>query len=485
MTRRSSILWFLMAGMLLWLPASVIAQDTTNNSNVIVHVVQRGENLYRIALSYGLTVDVIASFNGIADPTNIQVGQNLLIPVNGTVSVEQPQTHIVQPGETLQSIATLYGLTVDQIAVLNNITDVNTLYIGQVLTISVTATPVVIPTNPPPEPTEAPYNGAPMVYTVQAGETLFRIATRYGLTVNDVARANSITDPTLIYVGQQLIIPGVQPPQLALDLPPIVSGLEVMPLILVEGETGRIRLTTTAPVSLSGTFLNRVIADAAEQNNTLHTILVGIPVFTDAGVYPLALTLVDGAGQQTSLNINIQVVSGGYGSEYITLLSDRADLLDPNVEAAEQIILQGVMGNFTSTRYFSGPMGLPAAASITSPFGRKRSYDGGPFDHFHSGTDFAGAPGTPVLAAAAGIVVLADTLNVRGNATIIDHGWGVFTGYWHQTDQYVHVGDVVSAGQIIGTIGATGRVTGPHLHWELWVNGVPVDPMQWVQTSFS
>ena len=91
-------------------------------------------------------------------------------------------------------------------------------------------------------------------------------------------------------------------------------------------------------------------------------------------------------------------------------------------------------------------------------------------------------------ATAANAVLRSDVpgpLDVRGNATIIDHGWGIFTGYWHQTEQYVKVGDFVSTGQVIGTIGSTGRVTGPHLHWELWVNGVPVDPMQWVRQSFS
>ncbi len=81
--------------------------------------------------------------------------------------------------------------------------------------------------------------------------------------------------------------------------------------------------------------------------------------------------------------------------------------------------------------------------------------------------------------------MLTDTLNVRGVATVIDHGWGVYTGYWHQTERYVQLGDTVSTGQVIGTMGATGRVSGPHLHWELWVNGVPVDPMQWVIFSFS
>jgi murein DD-endopeptidase MepM/ murein hydrolase activator NlpD len=223
----------------------------------------------------------------------------------------------------------------------------------------------------------------------------------------------------------------------------------------------------------------------SEQNNTFHTMLVGIPIFTESGIYPLLLSVADASGLIASVAANVQVVAGGYGSESINLLADRANLLDPTIEANEQTLVTGVMSNFTPTRYFDGPMGLPAAATVISPFGTRRAYNGGGFDRFHSGTDFAGAPGTPVLAAAPGIVVLADALNVRGNATIIDHGWGVYTGYWHQTEQYVNVGDYVTTGQVIGTIGATGRVTGAHLHWEIWVSGVPVDPMQWVRQSFS
>jgi murein DD-endopeptidase MepM/ murein hydrolase activator NlpD len=304
------------------------------------------------------------------------------------------------------------------------------------------------------------------------------------LTVNEVAQANSISDPTLIYAGQQLMIPGVEPPQLALDLPAPITSLQVNPLILVEGNTGAFRMTTATPAAVNATFLGRSLMVVSEQNATVHTMLVGVPVFTEAGIYPLSLTVADTNGAAATVNANVQIVSAGYGNEAIILLADRSNLLDPAVEQAEQTLIQGVMSAFTPTRYFDGPMSLPAAATVISPFGSRRSYNGGGFDRFHSGTDFAGAPGTPVLAAAPGVVVLADTLNVRGNATIIDHGWGVFTGYWHQAEQFVRVGDIVTTGQPIGTIGATGRVTGAHLHWELWVSGVPVDPMQWVRQPF-
>jgi len=475
----------LLAGLLLWLPAFSVAQD--NNDNVVVHVVQRGETLYRIAQHYNLTVDAIASFNNIADPTNIQVGQRLLIPTNGSTQSDVPATHVVQAGETLKSIATLYGLTVEELASRNSITNIDRIFVGQVLNIQAAtpATPSPIPTVEPP-PSQGSTGETPsLVYTVQGGDTLFRIATRYGLTVNDLVRANNVTDPTVIYAGQQLIIPGVKPPQSALDLPPNVSNIVVSPTMYVEGQTGQIRLITAVPMTVKGTFLGRNLSVASDQNGTVDTILIGIPVFTDANVYPLALSLTDGTGQVTPLDLNIQVLSGGYGRETITLLSSRADLVDPALEASELQTMQRVTSNFTPTRYFNGPLSLPAAASVSSPFGRKRSYDGGPFDHFHTGTDFAAAPGSPVMSAAPGYVVFADKLSVRGNVTIIDHGWGIYTVYCHQTTQYVKVGDFVNTGTVIGTVGATGRVTGPHLHWEVWVNGVQVDPMQWVQQSFS
>jgi murein DD-endopeptidase MepM/ murein hydrolase activator NlpD len=89
-----------------------------------------------------------------------------------------------------------------------------------------------------------------------------------------------------------------------------------------------------------------------------------------------------------------------------------------------------------------------------------------------------------IVAPADGVVVFAGPLTVRGNATIIDHGWGVYSGYWHQKEIKVKVGDRVKAGDIIGLIGATGRVTGPHLHWEMIINGIQVEPVDWLQNAY-
>lgn len=483
-------------------PYGLLAQEVP--PGITIHVVQRGDNLYQISLRYGLTVDAIATANGITNPGNIQVGQRLLIPsADGTFP---PGTHTVNAGETLASIAALYGVATDTLLANNDLLPTDPIYVGQVLIIgsgasaqpepAVDGLPEVtvalevaesVVELPPALPSDAISVGrlAPslVIHRVLQGETLYRISLQYGVEVNTIIQANSLVDPSLLYVGQDLLIPGVQAPEIALDLPSPVTDILVMPLVFIEGQTGMLRLTTSVPATVTGQFLNGPLNFAAEQDSTRHTALAGIPLGTEPGVYPMNFTVTDSV-QSNTMEINLRIVGGGYGVETLNLIADRTGLLDPAVEQGELDILRRVMSVFDPARSFDGAMGLPAAATITSPFGSVRAYNGGE-TRTHTGTDFAGVPGTPILAPAAGEVVLADTLNVRGVSTVIDHGWGVYTGYWHQTDRYVSIGDRITPGQVIGTIGSSGRVSGPHLHWELWVNGVPVDPMQWVILSFS
>ncbi len=80
--------------------------------------------------------------------------------------------------------------------------------------------------------------------------------------------------------------------------------------------------------------------------------------------------------------------------------------------------------------------------------------------------------------------MFAGELTVRGNTTYIDHGWGVYTGYLHQSQIFVAPGDRVAPGDVIGMVGGTGRATGPHLHWEVWVGGVPVQPLEWTAAAW-
>jgi len=124
---------------------------------------------------------------------------------------------------------------------------------------------------------------------------------------------------------------------------------------------------------------------------------------------------------------------------------------------------------------FSWPVNGP----ITSPFGyRTDPVLGG--SRLHAGVDIGASSGTPIKAAGDGVVVMAGWNGGYGNFTLIDHGGGLATGYGHQSRIGVSIGQHVSTGEVIGYVGSTGASTGPHLHWEVRVNGTPVDPMGWV-----
>ncbi len=117
----------------------------------------------------------------------------------------------------------------------------------------------------------------------------------------------------------------------------------------------------------------------------------------------------------------------------------------------------------------------PLEGIITSLFGHRRFFNGQPRSP-HSGLDIAAETGTPVAAAGAGVVTLADDLYFNGNTVFVDHGQGLITMYCHLSETTVAVGDSVVQGDIIGLVGATGRVTGAHLHWTVSLNGNRVDP---------
>ena len=147
----------------------------------------------------------------------------------------------------------------------------------------------------------------------------------------------------------------------------------------------------------------------------------------------------------------------------------------------------------TPTKYWVGDFISPAIAYaestyFTSRYGNRRTYIGEgtglTITGFHTGLDFGGGDGLPITAPAGGVVVFAGPWTVRGNATIIDHGWGVYSGFWHQSAIQVQVGQKVKLGDVIGLVGGTGRVTGAHLHWELWVNGIQVDPLDWLNQTY-
>lgn len=202
---------FLMAG------ADVMAQaDET-------YVVQRGDNLTAIAARYGLSVEALARANGIANVNNIYSGQSLKIPkANGSNSNNAPaqpstgaQAHLVQSGDSLSAIAARYGVTLQELATYNNLSVMSYIYVGQTLRIppkgaAPATAPVVVAPTPTPVvvmPTSAPQSQAGS-YTVQTGDSLSAIAARFNTTVNAIVAANNIANPSSIFAGQKLVIPG-------------------------------------------------------------------------------------------------------------------------------------------------------------------------------------------------------------------------------------------------------------------------------------
>lgn len=176
---------------------------------------------------------------------------------------------------------------------------------------------------------------------------------------------------------------------------------------------------------------------------------------------------------------SVQVIDGGYERE---TLSVDPELLDPELSAAETAQIAEIISPASSEKMWSGFWGVPHPYTnvINSEFGVHRQYNGASYESFHYGVDFGGGVGIEIWAPAPGKVVFAGPLEVRGNATVIDHGWGVYSGYFHQSELLVDVGDEVSPGQVIGLVGNTGRSSGAHLHWEVWANGVSVEPLDWL-----
>ncbi|HJN42321.1 MAG: LysM peptidoglycan-binding domain-containing M23 family metallopeptidase [Anaerolineales bacterium] len=384
------------------------------------------------------------------------------------VACDSGPGYIVQWGDTLALIARRFGSTHTALAALNGISNPNRILAGQSITL-------------PGGEDCAQSGGAAATHVVRRGETLWRIAAHYGSSVSAFAGTNRLSNPELIYVGQRLSIPG------AVASAPAAAGeiFAALHLSTANPEQGR-TLSLSLPVAIitniSGTLGAGEILFFSEGEH--YYGLVGVDALAVPGSVQLSLHANDGGGASYHYARTLTVVDGSYSYEDIVLSASVTDLLsDPTVTANERQLLADTVSPVTVARYWQGHFQRPAGGGITSDFGTRRSYNGGGYNSYHGGVDFSAQGGTAVRAPAPGRVVLAQRLHVRGNVIIIDHGLGVYSALLHQEQIYVGVGDTVTAGQHIGEIGATGLVTGPHLHWEMYLGGLRVDPMQWTQVA--
>ncbi len=209
--------------------------------------------------------------------------------------------------------------------------------------------------------------------------------------------------------------------------------------------------------------------------------LAGVPIEAPAR-YPVRLVVRHASGVDT-VNADIPVARGQFRHERLTVAPGFGRA--PDSATAARMAREAARAAEVSRRsHGTRPMWtegwtLPRDSRITSGFGHGREFNGRVTSR-HMGVDLAGAVGTPVRAANRGVVALVDTFHLGGIVTYLDHGAGVVTAYLHLSRVDVAQGDTVERGEVIGRVGATGRVTGPHLHWIARYGRVTVDPLSLV-----
>ena len=256
-----------------------------------------------------------------------------------------------------------------------------------------------------------------------------------------------------------------------------------------QGRTLALFVQTGEPVAeIAGKLFGREIAlYPTDAENTYRTLL-GIGVTHAIQNYPLTVNATDFVGNEAEQSFQIEVNKTVFArGGYITLSPEKQEIMMDKSKSREdnaKRVAAYAKADEETDQLWKGKFIRPTEGRLTSPFGKYREYNTGVRRH-HYGTDIANVVGTPVYAGNHGIVTLADTLHIYGNAVIINHGQGVSMSYNHLSEMNVKVGDRVEKGQRIGLMGATGQVTGSHLHWGMVINGVAIDPEEWTERDFS
>jgi len=205
--------------------------------------------------------------------------------------------------------------------------------------------------------------------------------------------------------------------------------------------------------------------------------LMPIPANQVPGPAEITIPSASGTAPQT---VTLTIVDAHFATQNVNLAPGIANLHNSPEEVE---LLKGFRQNLTETRYWQDRFIEPVDGCMVSPFGVKRYRNHKPTGEFHGGVDLRSPAGTPVRAAADGTVKLAQLVTVLGNTVGLDHGQGVETLYMHMSKLAVEPGVAVKQGDVLGYVGTTGRSSGPHLHWTLYVNSVQVNPGQWVKLT--
>lgn len=458
-TLSSALSLFTIAGLM----AMALPRPAQAQSSGLTYTVREGDYLSWIAADFHTTVTRVLLANNIADPNNLLPGTVLVIP--GFEDVQGEAVPVILPAfESLDTFNSRTRVPAELMNRLDFITNPDALYAGQ--------TYYVIFKDELPQ-VEIP---------ITAGLSDLEFAVRQGVNPSLPAVFNDLRASWELLPNDTIFLPADQVTAVVAPISPLTSlNSNLTPL--EQGKTTEFRATGMGSAALSGTLGSYPLHFFPASDGSL-VALQGIERLLEPGLLPLALTLTAPDGTAFSLQTTMRLRQVDYGTDVPFEVLD--SFIDPAVTEPEFKQVRDLTLPAPAERQwteFVAPDPYPDL--LTSTFGRLRSYNGSAYTYFHAGLDFVGSPMDPAYAAANGTVVFAGPLTVRGNAIIISHGWGVYSGYWHLSEVDVAVGDTVEAGRKIGMVGATGRVTGPHLHFEIFVGGVQVDPTEWLANRFS
>lgn len=424
------------------------------------YIIQEGDTLNEIAIRFGVSLDDILSANQIENPNALFIGQRILIPglegITGTLTSE-----ILPLGMSLTALTRQNQVKQDDLALLNRMTSPAEMIAGSAF---------IVPVNDGQDQL-VPLPG------LAIGESPLEKAIRAGTSPWLLARDNLLHTPWEILAGETLFISAASP--LVESATDGLISVSTDGLPLVQGETLHITVDSPEPLDLSGSIEDEPLFFFSENEGVYHAFY-GVHALAEPGVYPLHI---QAEGETFSFDQLILLAPGFYGTQLVYV---GPEFLDGGTIEEEDAFLASMLARKTPDRLWEGRFQYPIdEPCVNSPYGLRRIYNDGLLFFYHTGVDFAVcAQNLNIYAPAAGEVIFAEELEIRGNAILVDHGWGVISGYWHLSEFNVSVGDFVQPGDLLGLIGNTGRSAGPHLHFEMLLHGIPVEPQTWLDQTF-
>ena len=264
------------------------------------------------------------------------------------------------------------------------------------------------------------------------------------------------------------------------------SGVTLTPAVVVAGSPELIRVETKGAAEVDGEWLGRKIEFFRAKDGRAWLALAGVDVEAPVGSSILHITVKSASGETRDLSEPVEIHAAHYRTETLNV---GPKFVEPGPEElkrikAEVALKEKVFGTSLAEPEWIGDFIAPVGARSTDSFGVRRTFNG-KLASVHKGMDFRAATGTPVHAANSGVVVLAAPLYYEGNCVVIDHGLGLFTISMHLSRIDVQEGERVVKGQRLGLSGATGRVTGPHLHWAVRWQGAYLDPAKLLRMNLT